>query len=40
MKNVIKIGFLLGLVFSISACGIFKPGCQCPKFNQQSLSKR
>ena len=31
MKNKIKIACIILLTTSLSACGIFKPGCGCPK---------
>ncbi|WP_262709945.1 hypothetical protein [Pedobacter cryophilus] len=35
MKNTLKITSIFLFVFCLSACGVFKKGCQCPKFNQQ-----
>jgi len=37
MKNFIKLAFIFILIATLSSCGIFKKGCQCPKFNQQKI---
>lgn len=38
MKKNIKLYFFLLLLTALSSCGVFKPGCHCPKVSYQGYT--